>query len=109
MNSVNQCRVHHRCTQQRDKDNVTGIQNMQDDIKNWVKELEEGLKLSIAHYEQKLKEPGEFHPDEMSVTVGSKELPVMDDKKMKEIIHSALNTFSLIQFNLVKVKELLSI
>jgi len=29
----------------------------------------------------------------------------MDEKKMREVTHSALQTFGLIQFNLVKVKD----
>jgi hypothetical protein len=41
----------------------------------------------------------------MNVTVGGRELPAMDEKKLKEVVNSALNTFSLIQFNLVRVKD----
>ena len=88
----------------RDRDNRSGIQNMKVDIKEWVNQLEVGLRLSTAHYEQKLKESFEDQ-SEMNVTVGGRELPAMDEKKMREVIHSALQTFSLIQFNLVRVKD----
>jgi len=88
----------------RDKENISGIQNMKAEIKTWVNQLEVGLNLSTAHYEQKLKEPFEEQSD-MNVTVGGRELPAMDEKKMKEVVNSALNTFSLIQFNLVRVRD----
>jgi len=88
----------------RDKENISGIQNMKAEIKTWVNQLEVGLNLSTAHYKQKLKEPFEEQSD-MNVTVGGRELPAMDEKKMKEVVNSALNTFSLIQFNLVRVRD----
>eukprot|EP00092_Neocalanus_flemingeri_P010244 GFUD01011035.1.p1 GENE.GFUD01011035.1~~GFUD01011035.1.p1 ORF type:complete len:567 (-),score=197.57 GFUD01011035.1:38-1738(-) len=88
----------------RDKENISGIQDMKSEIKNWVEMLTEGLKLSTAHYEQKLKEPFDDGSN-MNVTVGGRDLPAMDEKKLKEVVRSALNTFSLIQFNLVRVKE----
>ena len=88
----------------RDKENISGIQDMKSEIKNWVDQLTQGLELSTAHYEQKLKEPFDDSSN-MNVTVGGRELPVMDEKKLREVVHSALHTFSLIQFNLVRVKE----
>jgi len=87
----------------RDRENMTGIQDRKEEIRAWVGQLEEGLKMSTAHYEQRLKEPCDGSG--ASVTVGGRELPAMDEKKMKEVVTSALNTFSLIQFNLVRVKE----
>ena len=88
----------------RDKENISGVQNIKPEIKNWVAQLEEGLKMSTAHYEQKLKEPFE-ESSAMNVTVGGRDLPAMDEKKLKEVVNSALNTFSLMQFNLVRVKD----
>jgi len=89
----------------RDKENISGIHNLKGLIRTWVEQLEVGLKFSTAHYEQKLKEPFDEGQSNMSVTVGGRELPAMDEKKMREVVNSALNTFSLIQFNLVRVKE----
>jgi len=91
----------------RDRENMTGIQDRKEEIRAWVGQLEEGLKMSTAHYEQRLKEPCDGSG--ASVTVGGRELPAMDEKKMKEVVASALNTFSLIQFNLVRVKECVEI
>jgi len=92
----------------RDRENVTGIQDRKEEIRTWVGQLEEGLKMSTAHYEQRLKEPCDDNSC-ASVTVGGRELPAMDEKKMKEVVTSALHTFSLIQFNLVRVKECVEI
>jgi len=88
----------------RDKENISGVQDIKTEIKSWVEQLEEGLRMSTAHYKQKLKEPFE-DSSAMNVTVGGRELPAMDEQKLKEVVNSALNTFSLIQFNLVRVKE----
>jgi len=88
----------------RDKENITGVQDIKPEIQNWVAQLEEGLKMSTAHYEQKLKEPFE-DSSAMNVTVGGRELPAMDEKKLKEVVNSALNTFSLMQFSLVRLKD----
>jgi len=92
----------------RDKDNISGIKDLTSVMKNWTKQLDVGLKLSIAHYEQKLKEPYTETSD-VDVTVAGKVLPAMSEQKMKEVVTSALHTFSLIQFNLVRVKELLDL
>ena len=93
-----------------DKNNKTGIIDLKDTISSWVEDLTKGLQLSVAHYEQKMVEPldtGEAGGPEFGVSVGGRELPVMEGRQMREVITSALNTFSIIQFNLGILKDLL--
>ena len=93
-----------------DKANKTGILDLRDTISSWVDDITKGLQLSVAHYEQKLTEPidtGEVGGPEFGVSVGGRQLPVMEPGKMREVISGALNTFSLIQFNLGMLKDLL--
>ena len=92
----------------RDKDNRTGISDWRDHIISWTDQITEGLDMSMAHYQQKLKEPQEDAMPGVGVMVGGRELPPMDQKQMKEVLFSALNTFSIIQFNLGMVKDLLN-
>ena len=92
----------------RDKDNRTGISDWRDHIISWTDQITEGLDMSMAHYQQKLREPQEDAMPGVGVMVGGRELPPMDQKQMKEVLFSALNTFSIIQFNLGMVKDLLN-
>ena len=80
------------------------------DIKEWVQNIEEGLKLSKAHWELELqntksKKKSESavnsNEPELSVTIGSQSLPVMEPKQKIETINSALTTLDVIQFNIV--------
>ena len=93
----------------RDRENKTGIAEMRPAVKEWLEDLTKGLDLSIAHYQQKAADPfdGHIDPEASSVTVGGRQLPPMDPDQMKHVIQSALNTFSLIQFNLGRVRDLL--
>jgi len=93
----------------RDKLNQTGVEELRSDIKKWVEEIQTGLKLSVAHYEQKLVEPGSSSEnlENFGVSVGGRELPAMDPAQMKHVIHSALNTFSLIQYNLARLSDVM--
>ena len=92
----------------RDRDNKTGISDWKEDIITWTDQITEGLDMSIAHYQQKLKVPQEDGMPGLGVMVGGRELPPMDQKQMKEVLYSALNTFSIIQFNLGRLKDLLN-
>ena len=92
----------------RDRDNRTGISDWRGHIISWTDQITEGLNMSIAHYQQKLKEPQEDAMPGIGVVVGGRELPPMDQKQMKDVLCSALDTFSIIQFNLGRVKDLLN-
>ena len=78
-------------------------------IKLWTEDLARGLDLSIAHYQHRAQEPLNKTGDdvETEVVVAGRALPAMDPEKMKDVIRSALNTFSLLQFNLARVKDVL--
>ena len=77
-------------------------------IKLWTEDLTRGLDLSIAHYQHRAQEPVKTGDDvETEVVVAGRALPAMDPEKMKDVIRSALNTFSLLQFNLARVKDVL--
>ena len=93
-----------------DKANKTGIFDLKATISSWVADITKGLQLSVAHYEQKLSEPldtGEVGGPEFGVSVGGRQLPVMEPGKMREVLNGALTTFSVIQFNLGMLKDLL--
>ena len=92
----------------RDKDNRTGLSDWRDRLITWTDQITAGLDMSIAHYQQKLKEPQEDAMPGIGVVVGGRELPPMDQKQMKDVLCSALDTFSIIQFNLGRVKDLLN-
>ena len=93
-----------------DRDDRTGAAAWRPDIRLWAAQLQEGLNMSTAHYEQRLREPG-MGPDsemgECSVVVGGQELPRLGEQQQRQVLQQALNTFSLIQFNLVRLTELL--
>ena len=93
----------------RDKQNKTGVLDLKPDVEKWVEEIQTGLKLSVAHYEQKLLEPESSSGDlkNFGVSVGGTELPAMDPDQMKDVIKSALRTFSLIQYSLARLNEVM--
>eukprot|EP00088_Acartia_fossae_P011748 TRINITY_DN1598_c0_g1_i1.p1 TRINITY_DN1598_c0_g1~~TRINITY_DN1598_c0_g1_i1.p1 ORF type:complete len:602 (+),score=108.26 TRINITY_DN1598_c0_g1_i1:209-2014(+) len=80
-------------------------------LQDWVDQLQEGLKLSKAHWELELNKTLDKKPrgvvdsnsvggPEMSITVGSQELPAMSRKQKVSTIKSALATIDVMQFNL---------
>jgi len=78
------------------------------DINLWNQQIQEGLKLSKAHWELELKNVDTPKPKntsstepEFSLTVGEMELPEMAPEQKKNTILSALNTLDVVQFNLV--------
>ena len=54
----------------RDRDNRTGISDWRGHIISWTDQITEGLNMSIAHYQQKLKEPQEDAMPGIGVVVG---------------------------------------
>ena len=78
------------------------------DLKLWSDQIQEGLKLSKAHWELELNNmksnkssvPSGENP-EMSISVGSKNLPTMNPEQKKQTIYSALTTLDVMQFNIV--------
>ena len=91
----------------RDKSNRTGVIDWTDQLRVWTDQMTEGLNMSMAHYQQKLREPQDAAEPPVGVTVGGRELPAMDHSQMKNVILSALNTFDIIQYNLGRVRDLL--
>ena len=92
----------------RDKTNRTGILDWKDQLTVWVGQMTEGLDMSIAHYQQKLREPQDEAGPAVGVSVGGRELPAMDSRQTREVLLSALTTFDIIQYNLGRVKDLLN-
>ena len=94
----------------RDKENITGGKTLLlPQMKEWTEKLSTGLDLSVAHYRQRLLQPDEDSGPEMQAQVGGIMLPQMDKKQKEKVIKDALNTFDLIQFNLVRLRELLGL
>ena len=80
------------------------------DIREWVQNIEEGLKLTKAHWELELQNTKsnkksdsavKSNEPELSVTVGTQSLPTMEPKQKIENINLALTTLDVIQFNIV--------
>ena len=93
----------------RDRDNRTGVRDWAPDLRSWTEDISAGLQLSIAHYEHRAAHPDPA-PDpgpSLGVTVGGRPLPAMDAASMQHVIRQALNTFSIIQFNLGMLKDIL--
>lgn len=78
-------------------------------MKDWTEKLTTGLDLSVAHYRQRLVQPEEESGPEIEAQVGGIIMPQMDKKQKEKVIKDALNTFDLIQFNLVRLRELLGL
>ena len=94
----------------RDKENITGGKTLLlPKMKEWKEKLSTVLDLSVAHYRQRLLQPYEDSGPEMQAQVGGIMLPQMDKKQKEKVIKDALNTFDLIQFNLVRLRELLGL
>ncbi|XP_072947201.1 glomulin-like [Epargyreus clarus] len=99
----------------RDTKNVTGIRDCIDMLEaDYLSKLRVALNMSKAHYEVKLKDIEESRtiPEagvEISVNVGGNYLDKIPTDKKKEIIHSALNAFHLIEGLLACLSESLRI
>ncbi|XP_038223350.1 glomulin-like isoform X1 [Zerene cesonia] len=87
----------------KDAENKTGIRECFPIIEtDYLDNLRTGLNMSKAHYEMKLKELEESKDicskeDKVSINIGGKMLDKIPTKNKKEIIHSALNAFHLIE------------
>lgn len=91
-----------------DKNNLTGVKDLMGDLNKYVGQLDEALRLSRAHYRLKLSEIGNKTKDvDCNVVVGGRELPDMPESEQKSVIDGALTTFDMLQYNLVRLTELL--
>ena len=86
------------------------------DVNLWTQQIQEGLKLSKAHWELELKnvntpklQNSSTNEPEFSLTVGEMELPEMGAENKKNTILSALNTLDVIQFNIVPLLNKLEV
>jgi len=86
------------------------------DVNLWTQQIQEGLKLSKAHWELELKnvntpklQNSSTNEPEFSLTVGEMELPEMGAENKKNTILSALNTLDVIQFNIVPLSNKLEV
>lgn len=99
----------------KDTKNMTGIQGSFTNIENeYLDKLRTGLNMSKAHYEVKLKEieEGKIHPDgnvDVTINVGGNVLDNIPAESKKEIIHSALNAFHLIEGLIARLSECINI
>ncbi|XP_059054049.1 glomulin-like isoform X1 [Achroia grisella] len=95
----------------KDTKNVTGIQDCFSTIQSdYLNKLRTGLNMSKAHYEVKLKDIEEeknLLEDSANVTinVGGNMLDKIPTENKKEIIHSALNAFHLIEGLIARLSE----
>lgn len=99
----------------KDTGNITGIQDFFPTIEtDYINKLRIGLNMSKAHYEVKLKdiEEGKKLPEEamnVSINVGGNMLQQIPTENKKEIIHSALNAFHLIEGLVARLSECINI
>ena len=94
----------------RDKENITGGKTLlMHKMRDWTEKLTKGLDLSVAHYKQRLLQPEEETGPEVQAQVGGVVVPKMDKKQRERVLKDALNTFDLIQFNLVRLRDLLDL
>ena len=94
----------------RDKENITGGKTLlMPQMRDWTEKLTKGLDLSVAHYKQRLLQPEEETGPEVQAQVGGVVVPKMDKKQKERVLKDALNTFDLIQFNLVRLRDLLDL
>ena len=49
-----------------------------------------------------------FSDADVSLMVGGRALPQMSQEQMKEVIHSALNTFDMMEFILCRLSDIIS-
>ncbi|PSN31728.1 hypothetical protein C0J52_19832 [Blattella germanica] len=101
----------------RDKDNKTGIWDNIGIFQNiFLDPLREGIKLSRAHYELKLKDLEEEKKNcsdsgktssksEVTIIVGGQQLPNLPYEEKVAVINSALNAFDLMESLFSRVNE----
>lgn len=92
----------------RDKYNVTGIWNYFNTLeKKFFKPLKEGINISKAHYELKMKELKEEKRDSrVNVSISGKHLPQASFEDQMSVLHSAINSFEALEMLLARVEEL---
>jgi len=91
-----------------DKNNLTGVKDLLGALNKYTNQLDEAIRLSRAHYRLKLSEIGSKTKEvDCNVVVGGKELPDMPDSEQKSVIDGALTTFDMLQYNLVRLTELI--
>jgi len=88
-------------------ESLQNVLNLKSQIQHWSNQIQEGVKLSKAHWELKLKSDSE--DPEMTVSVGGQQLPGMDPNQTKQVMRSAIHTLDVIQFNLVPLLNKLSL
>lgn len=99
----------------KDTENRTGIRNSFATIEtDYLDKLRTGLNMSKAHYEVKLKDiqEGNMHHEgstEVSINVGGNVLDNLPTENKKEIIHSALNAFHLIEGLIARLTECINL
>ncbi|KAI5645468.1 hypothetical protein NE865_02555 [Phthorimaea operculella] len=99
----------------KDVDNETGIRDCFSIIENdYLEKLRTGLNMSKAHYEVKLKdiEEEKKQPEgsvQVSINVGGNILDKIPTENKKEIVHSALNAFHLIEGLIARLSECINI
>merc|ERR1712203_158526 len=95
-----------------DKTNSLGLMDIVPQIENdYLKPLDAGLSMSRAHYKLKLdenKNPFSHGDADVSLMVGGRELPEMSQDQMREVIHSALNTFDMMECVLCQLSDIIS-
>ncbi|KAJ9582259.1 hypothetical protein L9F63_003388 [Diploptera punctata] len=99
----------------RDKENKTGIWDRIGNIQiSFLDCLREGIKLSRAHYELKLKDLKEEirsgkirngENSEVNIIVGGQVLPNLPHENKEAVIYSALNVFDLMESLLSRINE----
>lgn len=93
----------------RDKYNVTGIWNHFSNLeKTFFKPLKEGINISRAHYELKIKELNEEKENAptVQVSVKGKCLPKQSIEEKVAIVNCAINSFGALEMLLARVEEL---
>lgn len=101
------------CILLRDRNNTLGLLEIVPQIEiDFLKPLNAGLAMSQAHYKLKLDESkndcNNHDGAEVSLMVGGKALPQMSQHQMKEVVHSALNTFSMMECVLCQLNDVIS-
>ena len=91
----------------RDKQNtIFGLWDLVPDLTNsYLEPLSQGLNLSRGHFKLKLQEPKSA---EVTLMVGGQVLPEMSWEQKNQVIHSALNTFDMIECVLCQLKDMIA-
>ena len=102
------------CLLLRDKSSrIHGLWSMVPELeKNYLKPLGMGLSMSKAHYKLKLDDSNstknKMSQEEVTLMVGGQPLPDMSPDQMKEVLHSALNTFEMIECVLCQLNDIIA-